>query len=153
MPDADAAKELADYIAAHLPLATAMGVVVREAGDAQVVLDVPLAPNLNHEQTAFGGSIAASGMLAGWGLIWLRARRLAPMPRLVIAQSETRYIRPLEADFEARCEWPRQDAWEQAAASIERHGRAKIPLRTELQLNRRTAAVHDGTFVVIATTP
>ena len=151
MPDADAAHDLATYIAAHLPLATAMGVIVREANDACVNLRVPLAPNLNHEQTAFGGSIAASGMLAGWGLIWLRARHLTPMPRLVIAQSETRYIRPLDSDFEARCEWPRPDAWEQALTAIERHGRAKIPLRTELHLTGRTAAVHDGTFVVIAT--
>ena len=142
--------ELAAYVSANLPLSRAMGVGVVEAGDDLVRLAVPIGPNLNHEQTAFGGSLAAAGMLAGWSLIWLRARRLTPAPRLVIAESQMRFIRPVAGDFEARCEWPRPGAWETAAATLERSGRARVPLRSELRYGGRVAAVHGGSFVVIA---
>ena len=117
-----------------------------EASDDRVRLGVSLVPNLNHEQTAFGGSIAATGILGGWGLIWLRARRVMPMPRLVIAESQTRYMRPIEADFEATCVWPRAEAWAIALASLERAGRARVELRTELAVAGKVCAVHDGTF-------
>ncbi len=144
------AQALREYVATHLPLSTAMGVAIERADDAGVTLSFPIAPNLNHEQTAFGGSLSAAGMLAGWGLIWLRARRLDPTPRLVIAESQTRFIRPVDADFHARAAWPRPDAWAMAADAVERHGRAKLSIRTELVVADRVAAVHDGDFAVIA---
>ncbi len=152
MPGDDAfepAVALADYLAQHLPLVKALGVRVAEASDATVRLEVPLEPNLNHEQTAFGGSIAAVGMLGGWGLIWVRARSLGVMPRLVIAESQTRYIRPIDQDFAAECTWPGDDVWRQSAVALRRHGRARIELRTELSVDGKVAAVHDGTFAVL----
>jgi thioesterase domain-containing protein len=144
-----AADDLARYVAANLPLASAMRVAIEEAGDASVRLRVPLGPNLNHERTAFGGSLAAAGMLAGWGLLWLRARHLTPQPRLVIAESQMRFIRPIAEDFHAVCEWPRPDSWDQARAALNRTGRARVELRTELTTGTRTAAVHDGSFSLI----
>lgn len=147
----DAADALAEYVKANLPLAGAMGVTIACASDAAVTLHVPLPPNLNHERTAFGGSISACGMLAGWGLIWLQMRHIEPRPRLVIAESQTRFIRPIDGNFEAVCAWPRPDSWQIAADALARHRRAKVPLRSELRVNGKTAAVHDGTFVVIAT--
>lgn len=144
------AQALSEYVAEHLPLSTAMGARVEEAGDAGVTLLFPIGPNLNHERTAFGGSLSAAGMLAGWSLIWLRARHLTPTPRLVIAESQTRFIRPVDADFLARAAWPRDDSWAMAADALARHGRAKLSIRTELVVHDRVAAVHDGDFAVIA---
>ena len=144
------AEALRLYVAEHLPLSTAMGARVERADDEGVTLWFPIGPNLNHERTAFGGSLSAAGMLAGWGLIWLRARRLDPVPRLVIAESATRFIRPVDADFHARAAWPRPDAWAMADDAIGRHGRAKLSIRTELVVDGRVAAAHDGVFAVIA---
>ena len=48
------------FLLAHVPLAGAMGVRVVEAGEAGVRLALPLAPNLNHHGTAFGGSVSAA---------------------------------------------------------------------------------------------
>lgn len=144
------AEELLRYVRENLPLAAAMGVEVNAAGDDEVRLGFPLAPNLNHERTAFGGSLAAAGMLAAWSLIWLRTRAIAPPPRLVIAESQVRFIRPVDGDFIAVCTWPRAETWEQASEQLARAGRAQVELRTELQLAGKVATVHDGRFVVIA---
>ncbi len=144
------AEELLEYVRANLPLASAMGVSVVVAGDESVELHFPLAPNLNHERTAFGGSLAAAGMLAAWSLIWLQTRRITPPPRLVIAESQMRFIRPVDGDFIAACDWPKADSWAQARDQLTRTGRARIELRSELQVAGKVAAAHYGTFVVIA---
>jgi thioesterase domain-containing protein len=142
------ATELAEYVRGHLPLATAMAVSVVHADECRVQLDFPLGPNLNHEQTAFGGSLAAAGMLAAWGLIWIRARHLSPTPRLVIAESQMRFIRPVDRDFRAAASWPDEKVWPHVLSLIEKRGRSRVELRTELSVGGRVAAVHDGTFVV-----
>ena len=146
-PDAQA---LADVLCRELPLSRAMGVAVASASPELVRLALPLNGNVNHQGTAFGGSLSAAGMLAGWGLIWLRARRLDPAPRLVIAESQTRFIRPAHADFEAICDWPRPDAWEVAAAQLARHGRCRLSLRTEIRCGEQVVAAHDGDFALLA---
>ena len=37
-----------------------------------VVIEAPLAPNINHRKTVFGGSASALGILAAWSLVHLR---------------------------------------------------------------------------------
>ena len=47
-----------------MPLSQAMQVTVVEASFQQVVLTAPLAPNINHRETVFGGSASAVAILA-----------------------------------------------------------------------------------------
>ena len=145
-----AADELLEYVNANLPLATAMQVRVIHADEERVELAFPLAPNLNHERTAFGGSLAAAGMLAAWGLVWLQSRKIDPVPRLVIAESAMRFIRPADEAFTARCAWPRSGSWDSVRETLARTGRSRVELRTELCVGPRVAAAHDGVFVLIA---
>jgi thioesterase domain-containing protein len=145
----DAASDLQAFLATHVPPAAAQQIRVDHADEDHVRLLVPLTPNRNHEQTAFGGSLASAAMLAGWGLIWLRARHLAPPPRLVIAHAEMRFVRPVDADFEATCSWPRPDAWQQAAAELERRDAARLSLRAQIRVpGAKLAAVHDGVYAM-----
>src|SRR5690606_7703385 len=115
---------LADYVQAHLPLAAAMGVVIDAASGQSVQLRAPLPPNSNHEGTAFGGSISAIGLLAGWSLLWCRLyeERIQARPRLVVSHSQTRYIRPIEDDLLCICEVPDLSTW---IADLARTGRAR----------------------------
>ena len=48
------------YLHEHIPLTTHMEVGVDRIDDTGVRLTAPLAPNINHRQTAFGGSVAAA---------------------------------------------------------------------------------------------
>jgi hypothetical protein len=52
---------LEQYLHEHIPLSAAMGVKVVQADPQCVVLTAPLAPNINHRDTVFGGSASGAG--------------------------------------------------------------------------------------------
>jgi thioesterase domain-containing protein len=140
---------LADTLRAALPLTAALGVEVIEASLQRVQLRLPLAANLNHEHTAFGGSIASAGMLAAWGLLWLRLPMLpVERPSLVIAESHLRFIRPIADAFDATAEWPATLSIEEVAQKLRTKHRCRLPIRSELTCRGKLAAAHDGTFVI-----
>ena len=143
------AAALSQYLQDHLPLTAAMQVSVAAASPTGIELRVPLAANINHEQTAFGGSISACGILAGWGLLWVRCQSLSPAPRLVIAHSSTRYIRPIDEDFDVRCDSPGELDWTQFEQTYHATGKARLSLRSELTAGGKIAAVHDGVYVAL----
>lgn len=58
--------DLQAYLHRQIPLSAAMQVSVVSATLDSVVLSAPLAPNINHKYTAFGGSVSALGILAAW---------------------------------------------------------------------------------------
>ena len=53
------ARELEDYLHAHIPLSAAMQVAVVAVEASGVTLAAPLAPNINHRDPLFGGSASA----------------------------------------------------------------------------------------------
>src|SRR4051812_36859489 len=95
--------EVERYLHAHIPISSAMGVRVVTAGPNGVTLSAPLAANINHRATAFGGSLSAVAILSAWA--WLHvAMRDAGLPsRLVIQRNSVEYLAPIAGDFEARC--------------------------------------------------
>ena len=149
---ATCAQALQAFLAQHLPLTEAMGVRVVEASDDRIEVAVPLEPNLNHEQTAFGGSISTLGILAGWGWFWTQLRHHDPLPRLLIGHSSTRYIRPVEGPFSAVCHHPGQRPLQQFVETFAATGKARLALRSEIRFNDKIAAVHDGIFVAMKPT-
>ena len=52
------------YLHTHIPISKAMGVEVVERSEAAITLSAPFAPNINHQGTVFGGSIASVATLA-----------------------------------------------------------------------------------------
>src|ERR1700734_2565761 len=75
------------YLYQYIPLSAAMGVQVRAATLGHVKLAAPLAPNVNHTETVFGGSAAALATLSAWTLLHLRLEAARSDARLVIQRS------------------------------------------------------------------
>ena len=126
-----------------------MGVDVIEASPTGVHLRFPLAPNINHHGTAFGGSLAAAGILAGWSLLHVRLGAEQIQAATVVADSRTRYLAPITVGFDAIAEAPPSEQWEEFLDMLRRWGRARLELRTELVPSggSKPAAVHEGTYV------
>lgn len=61
--------ELEKYLHGHIPLSKAMEVAVVQVQPEGVILSAPLAPNINHRDTVFGGSASAVAILAAWSLL------------------------------------------------------------------------------------
>ena len=98
---------LQTYLHQHIPLSQAMEVSVVEASALQVVLSAPLAPNINHRDTVFGGSASAVAILAAWSMLHLRLSAEELGSRLVIQRNTMDYLVPIDGCFPL---WPRRQA-------------------------------------------
>ena len=137
------------YLHEQIPLSAAMGVRVRLALPEWVQLSAPLAPNVNHADTAFGGSAAALATLSGWALLHVRLSR-EPLPaRLVIQRSSVQYERPIPGDFQADCRFADEAAWARFRTTLLRHGRARLRLAASIGYEGQPAAAFSGDFVAL----
>jgi thioesterase domain-containing protein len=144
---ADQSALLERYLHRQIPLSAAMGVRVSVATPEWVQLSVPLAPNVNHSETAFGGSAAALATLSAWALMHLRLERAGLQARLVIQRSTMEYEQPIPGDFDGVCQFTNEPAWERFRATLMRRGRARLTLAAHLIYQTRRMATFEGEFV------
>jgi thioesterase domain-containing protein len=144
------ASTLERYLHTHIPLSRALGVGVDHAGPDLVRLSAPLAPNLNHRQTAFGGSVACVAILAGWSWLLLRTRDRSPQPQLVIQEQHVEYRAPIDAAFEAVCPAPADAAWGRFARALDSRGRGRIELAADVNSRGKLVARFRGVYVALA---
>jgi len=135
------------YVREHIPLSAAMDVRVLAASPEEVVLGAALAPNLNHRNTAFGGSVAALAILTGWALVHLRLRGDGVEARTVIQRSDVTYLHPVTDAFEARAVAPDADAWRRFRRALKRFGRGRVVVRAEVLCRGVVVAELDGDYV------
>ena len=138
------------YLRAQIPLSEAIDIRVLEAGPERVRIQAPLEPNLNHSATAFGGSVAALALLAGWTLVQTRLDREGLPARTVIHETSIRYDAPIESAFTAACEAPEPDAWIRFAGTLRRRGKARIRVTIRVECGGRVAATAEGAYVALA---
>ena len=141
--------ELQDYLLTHIPLSRALAVEVLEVSEARVAVVAPLAPNLTHRQTAFGGSVASVAILAGWGWLHARLADLALDGRVVIQRQEMDYVTPIDAALTATCVAPGALAWALFARALKSRGRARIELHVKVTCRDLLAARFVGTYVAL----
>lgn len=138
------------YLYEHIPLSAAMGVRVLRATLQRVQLSAPLAPNLNHLDTLFGGSAVAVATLCAWTLLHLRLQQAGLEARLLIQRSAMEYERPITGDFEASCAFEDEHLWQRFRATLERRGRARTTLSAQLLFAAEQMARFQGDFVALA---
>ncbi len=143
------AKELQDYLYAHIPLSAAMQVTVAAVSEMEVVLQAPLAPNINHRDTLFGGSASAVAILAAWSLLHCRTRAEGIDSRLVIQRNSMEYLAPVAGNFTARAFLSSEDDWKGFMKLFRRRGRARISVSSELLYASEVAGRLEGEFVAL----
>jgi len=137
------------YLHKHIPISGAMGFRVLCASPAEVVLEAPLEPNINHRATAFGGSISALAILAGWAMVHFRLRDEGLEVRTVIRDGGVRYDEPVRGAFQARCPAPPADAWDRLVQTLRRRGKGRIRLQVELSAGDLSVGSYTGTYVAL----
>ncbi len=138
--------QLQTYLHEQIPLSRAMCVEVLESGAAGVVLTAPLAPNINHRATVFGGSAAALATLAAWSVLHIA---LAGQARLVIQEQTMRFERPITGGFAARSHLEDDDAWARFRRTLTRRGRARLTLPAVLEQDAMVVGQFTGEFVAL----
>lgn len=140
-------REIEQFFHAKIPLTAAMGVRVEAWDDHQLVLTAPLEANHNHLGTAFGGSLAALLILAGYGLLWLELGDADS--HIVVRKSTLDYRHPVAGPLRAVCRRPAAGEVAAFKACLARRGKSRIELDATVETGGRTAVEFRGTFVAI----
>ena len=141
--------DLEQYLHEHIPVSHAMGISVVTASTDEVELRAALAPNVNHRNTAFGGSVAALAILAGWSLLRIGLDGHIPIPQIVIQRSTMEYSAPVLADFDAVCRRPSDAAWQRFMSAFTRRGRGRLSLAVDVLCDGNPVGHLTGVFVAM----
>lgn len=142
--------EITGYLREHIPLTRALGAKVVSWDGTTVRIEAPLAPNLNHRGTAFGGSLSALAILAGWALVHLALRDRGGEARVVIQRAELEFQEPVDGDFVAEASLPSAREWDRFLTTLARHRRARVSVPSVLRWTGGTGGSHRGTYVAVA---
>jgi thioesterase domain-containing protein len=141
--------EITAYVHAHIPITASLGARVEHYDGTSVRLSAPLAPNLNHRGTAFGGSLSTLAILSGWVLVHLELRERGVTAELVIQRTVLDFDAPVDGDFTATATLPAPAAWDRFLATLARHHRARVTVSSTLACASGVGGRHEGTFVAI----
>lgn len=127
-----------------------MSVEVLEATAEGVKLFAPLAPNINHRDTVFGGSASALAILSAWALLYIRIEKESIRSRVVIQRSTMNYERPITDGFTALSAIQDATTWLKFVNTLKRKKRARIAVAAALYCNGDKVGEFDGDFVALS---
>ena len=141
---------LEDLIHHDIPLTRTMALQVRSWDNHQLRLALPLAPNVNHAGTMFGGSLYSLCVLAGWGWLTLRLRGTdLAQGHIVIKGGQIEYPLPVAEEAVAVCAAPSDEEWNKFETLYRRRGLARLYLDIRIPAASGADAVHlRGEYVV-----
>jgi thioesterase domain-containing protein len=143
------ARSIQQYLYEHIPLSRAMGVEVVEAAPDRVRLSAPLAPNINHRETVFGGSASALCILSAWALIHFRLQSEGFVSRVVIQNNTMTYDKPILSTFEANCILDDQAKWKKFVNTLSKKRKSRVSLSSSLEYGGEKVGSFEGTLVAI----
>ncbi|HTD06677.1 YiiD C-terminal domain-containing protein [Undibacterium sp.] len=141
--------DLQQYLYEHIPLSQAMQVEVILSSQESVLLAAPLGPNINHQETVFGGSASAVAILAAWSLVQVRLKQAGIKNDLVIQRNTMEYASPISGAFRARSRIEDAD-WQAFIRTLDRKGRARISVTSILEFDGKPAGRLQGEFVAFS---
>ena len=147
------AAELEAYLHGHIPLSAAMQVSVDAVAADGVTLRAPLAPNINHRETVFGGSASAIAILAAWSLLHTRLLAEGITARLVIQSNTMDYDAPILGEFSARSSLEAPEQWPRFTRTLARMGRARMRAVAVLESDGQVVGRLTGEFVALIVPP
>lgn len=118
--------------------------------DENLVATAPLGPNVNHQQTAFGGSLSMLATLAGWAMTRLILREQDCAAEVVIQKSSIAYQAPVCNDLVLTCNRPSLQDRSSFFCMLERWGKARLPLRCFIEEKAESVVVFEGSYAALA---
>lgn len=131
-PHTTAAQALVSFIRDSIPLAHTMDLSLASYDGETLVLNCPLAPNVNDKGCAFGGSLTSLMTLAGWGLVELALRQRGEDCDVYVGESTVRYLDPVWGDFQAEAQRAEEASWDTFFATLAARNRARIAVTCQV---------------------
>jgi thioesterase domain-containing protein len=150
VPDSMSARKLEAFLHEKIPLARAMGLHVAESNARRLVLEAPLAANVNHLGTAFGGSLHALPTLACYAAVWMLLHEAGIDGHVVVKRSSAHYREPVTGPLRAVCARPPAARAADFIADLRRHKKARMDLQAIVEGTTAKPAVDfHGSFVAL----
>ncbi len=150
VPDSLSAPDLTAFLHKQIPLTQAMGLRVAESNAGRLVLEAPLAANINHLGSAFGGSLHALPTLACYGALWMLLREAGIDGHVVVKRSHALYRTPVKGTLRAVCVRPDEAACAGFMDDLRRHKKARMEMSAIVEgADGKPAVEFSGTFVAV----
>jgi thioesterase domain-containing protein len=150
VPASMAPAELEKFLHEKIPLTQAMGIRVIETGPRQLILEAPLAPNVNHLGSVFGGALHTLPTLACYAALWTLLVENGVDGHVVVKSSQANYRQPVRGTFRATCLRPSPEIAAHFINDLRRFKKARLELESVIAGSNGHAAVEfRGSFVAV----
>jgi len=141
--------EFQKYLHEHIPITEAMGVSVKKLDDKGIVLQAPIDKNINHRDSAFGGSICSLLVMSSWSQLYHLLKKHGIQGTIVAQKCEVSFIRPILVDFETTNTDISIKEEQKFIDMLKKFKKSRIKMRSSIQKDGEKLATFEGIFVVI----
>lgn len=150
VPHSMAPEELEKFLHAKIPLTAAMGIRVVQTGPRRLILEAPLAPNVNHLGSVFGGALHTLPTLACYAALWTLLVEGGVDGHVVVKQSYANYRQPVRNTFRAICNRPPPGIASEFIDDLRRFKKARMDLESIIEgADGKPAVEFHGSFVAL----
>jgi thioesterase domain-containing protein len=142
-------EEAQKYIETNIPMTKIMGMRIVELNHDSVRIAMPHAPNVNHQGSAFGGSIDSLFFVTSWAYVQLLIEDFDPHPRIVGRRGRSTFHKPVKSDFEAKVLIPEESAVQAFLDDLSHKGKGRLTAKAVVEYEGVIAAEFEGDFVVL----
>lgn len=140
-----------EFLHKNIPSTHTLGFSVLEFNSKKVQIKAPLSLNLNHQQTAFGGSINSVLVTYCWSMLYHIIKHSFPKAHIVIQKSNIEYLKPVSTDIVGECKTPPQEIIDKFIETYNKFGKARINLSSTIKTtNNLTQVEFTGVFVAFS---
>lgn len=142
--------QLAKMISTQIPLSKAMGLKVESASASRgVIFNLPLKPNRNHKNTAFGGTLVAAQALACWAWLMVFLNKKELDGEVVIQRQTGEFLHPVPRNFKVHVCPPSAQSQKQFLLALRKKRKARIEIYAEIICKDQLAASFRGEYVAV----
>lgn len=136
----------------QVPLIAHMGVDVISWDGRTVVVEAPLAPNLNTHGTAFGGSLYNVAAMTGWSAVHLTLMDAGHTPSVWVVKGEIEYKTPVRGVLRGTATVS-DEVRAHLIAGYENKGRVKVAIDVLIREGEQDAVLFNGVFAAMVADP
>lgn len=132
----------------QVPLIAHMGVDLVSWDGATVIVEAPLAPNLNTHGTAFGGSLYNVAAMTGWSAVHLTLMDAGHTPSVWVAKGEIEYKTPVRGVLRGTATVSAESR-QQLLQAYESKGRGKMTVDVVIQEGGQDAVILKAVYAAM----
>ncbi len=145
-------KDLSTLIHKKIPISKAMGLSVSKCSvRGGVEFKLPLKPNHNHKNTAFGGSLVAAQALACWSWMMALLDDENIVAEIVVMRQNSDFLRPVTKNFKVNTDVVSKDKLDRFIHILSRKGKARLTVTARVTSGNTSIvdAHYKGEYVAI----